>query len=136
PVGAATVALLLTIAVAGAAMVQLAVSGTFPPEGRGGIRCLYVAAAEAWAPPHAPAQVQVQVSEAGKVSATVVPGALLGPGLLAEIGRASCREGGRVGMAAGSLSGRAAEAQTESASVAAASAVETSGTRGRRMAGS
>src|SRR4051794_37648346 len=35
-------------------------------------------------PPPAPAQVQVQVSEAGKVSATVVPGALLGPGLEAE----------------------------------------------------
>ena len=32
-------------------------------------------------PPPAPVQVQVQVSEAGKVSATVEPGALLGPAL-------------------------------------------------------
>ena len=36
-------------------------------------------------PPPAPAQVQVQVSEAGKVSATVAPGALLGPALEAVI---------------------------------------------------
>src|SRR5436305_638501 len=34
-------------------------------------------------PPPAPTQVQVQVSEAGKVSATVEPGALLGPALVA-----------------------------------------------------
>ena len=32
-------------------------------------------------PPPAPTQVQVQVSDAGKVSATVDPGALLGPAL-------------------------------------------------------
>src|SRR5436305_14869330 len=36
-------------------------------------------------PPPAPTQVQVQVSDAGKVSATVEPGALLGPALLAVI---------------------------------------------------
>ena len=36
-------------------------------------------------PPPAPLQVQLQVSEAGKVSTTVVPGALLGPALLATI---------------------------------------------------
>ncbi len=34
-------------------------------------------------PPPAPTHVQVQVSEAGKVSATVAPVALLGPALLA-----------------------------------------------------
>ncbi len=34
-------------------------------------------------PPPAPTQVQVQVSDAGKVSVTVLPGALLGPALLA-----------------------------------------------------
>jgi len=36
-------------------------------------------------PPPAPTHVQVQVSEAGKVSATVAPGALLGPASLAVI---------------------------------------------------
>src|SRR4051794_11076267 len=36
-------------------------------------------------PPPAPAQVHVAVSEAGKVSATVAPVALLGPALLAVI---------------------------------------------------
>jgi hypothetical protein len=36
-------------------------------------------------PPAAPAQVQVQVREAGKVSATVAPVALLGPALLATM---------------------------------------------------
>src|SRR5947208_252844 len=40
-------------------------------------------------PPPAPTQVQVQVSEAGKVSATVVPVALLGPALLAFPARRS-----------------------------------------------
>ena len=34
-------------------------------------------------PPPAPTHVQVQVSDAGKVSATVEPAALLGPALLA-----------------------------------------------------
>jgi hypothetical protein len=34
-------------------------------------------------PPPAPTQVQVPVSEAGNVSATVAPGALDGPALLA-----------------------------------------------------
>ena len=36
-------------------------------------------------PPPAPEQVQLQVSDAGNVSATVTPGALLGPALLAVI---------------------------------------------------
>ena len=36
-------------------------------------------------PPPAPTQVQVQVSDAGKVSATVEPGALLGPTFAAGV---------------------------------------------------
>ena len=36
-------------------------------------------------PPPAPTQVHVAVSDAGNVSATVAPGALLGPALLAVI---------------------------------------------------
>jgi hypothetical protein len=56
---------------------------TLPPAGRLTVSLMLPEPAAVQVPPPAPTHVQVQVSVAGKVSATVLPGALLGPGLLA-----------------------------------------------------
>src|SRR5437588_2230062 len=56
-----------------------------PPLGRLTVSLRLPAPDAVHVPPPAPAHVHVQVSEAGKVSATVDPGALLGPALEAVI---------------------------------------------------
>jgi len=85
PPGAVTVAVLVSAPDAEADMVQLAAYVELPPEGRF-TRSLMLQLPEAvHVPPPAPEQVQVQVSDAGNVLATVVPVALLGPALLAVI---------------------------------------------------
>ena len=58
---------------------------TLPPPGRLTASLMLPEPAAVQVPPPAPRQVQVQVSAAGKVSATVAPLALLGPPLLAVI---------------------------------------------------
>src|SRR3954469_18521777 len=52
-----------------------------PPLGRFTVPLMLPLPAAVQVPPPAPTQVHVQVSDAGKVSATVAPGALLGPAL-------------------------------------------------------
>ena len=75
----ATVAVLLSDPVADAAIEQFAVYVTLPPFGRL-TRSLMLPEPDAvQLPPPAPPQVHVQASDAGNVSATVDPGALLGP---------------------------------------------------------
>src|SRR5260221_495307 len=86
PAGAVTVAVLLSVPVARLEMVQLAVYVTLPPDGRLTVSLMLPAKGPAvQVPPLAPTQVVLQVREAGKVSATVEPGAALGPVLLAVI---------------------------------------------------
>src|SRR3954451_2842113 len=85
PAGAATVAVLVSVPVAAAEMVQLAVEVALPPLGRLAVSLMFPEPEAVQVPPPAPTHVQVQVSEAGKVSATVVPVALLGPALLATM---------------------------------------------------
>ena len=85
PAGTATVAVFDSVPVAAAAMVQFAVYVTVPPTGRFTVSLRLPPPAAVQMPPPAPPQVQVQVNEAGNVSATVAPVALLGPALLAVI---------------------------------------------------
>src|SRR3954453_22957836 len=83
--GAVTVAVLVSRPLAAAEIVQLAVEVTLPPAGRLTVSLRFPEPEAVQVPPPAPMQVQAQVSEAGKVSATVAPVALLGPALLAVI---------------------------------------------------
>ena len=83
PPGAATVAVLTKLPLAAAEMVQLAVYVTLPPAGRLAKSLMLPEPDAVQVPPPAPTHVQLQVRDAGKVSATVVPVALLGPALLA-----------------------------------------------------
>src|SRR6516225_8238982 len=85
PAGAATVAVLVSVPVAAAEIVQLAVYVVLPPAGRLIVSLMLPLPEAVQVPPPAPTQVQVQVSEAGKVSATVAPVALLGPAFDAVI---------------------------------------------------
>ena len=73
PAGAATVAVLLSVPVAAAEIVQLAVYVVLPPAGRFTVSLMLPLPDAVHVPPPAPTQVQVQVSLAGKVSATVAP---------------------------------------------------------------
>lgn len=77
---ATTVAVLLKVPVAAAESVPVAVNVTEPPTGKLTVALMLPEPdAEQVAPP-APTQVQVTpVIDAGKVSATIEPGALLGP---------------------------------------------------------
>src|SRR3954465_11383411 len=83
PPGAATVDVLESVPVAAAEMVQLAGEVPLPPAGRLTVSPMLPEPEAVQVPPPAPTHVHVQVSEAGKVSATEEPGALLGPALLA-----------------------------------------------------
>src|SRR6185369_14442417 len=83
PAGAATVAVLLKVPVAAAEILQLAVYVMLPPLGRFTVSLMLPLPEAVHVPPPAPTHVQVQVSDAGNVSATVAPVALLGPALLA-----------------------------------------------------
>src|SRR5262245_37603682 len=85
PAGAATVAVLLSVPDAAAEIEQLAVYVTLPPTGRLAVSLMFPEPDAVQVPPPAPTHVQLHVSEAGKVSATVDPGALLGPALLLVI---------------------------------------------------
>src|SRR5439155_1312528 len=85
PAGAATVAVLLSVPVADAEIVQLDVYVVLPPLGKFTVSLMLPEPDAVHVPPPAPTHVQVQVSDAGKVSATVAPVALLGPALLAVI---------------------------------------------------
>ena len=85
PAGAVTVAVLSNEPVAAAEMLQVAVYVTLPPFGRFTESLILPEPDAVHVPPPAPTQVQEQVSEAGNVSATVEPGALLGPGFDAVI---------------------------------------------------
>src|SRR3954469_17462350 len=79
PAGADTVAVLLSVPVAAAETAQLAVYVTLPPAGRLTLLLMLPAPEAVQVPPPAPTHVQVQVNDAGKVSATVAPEAVLGP---------------------------------------------------------
>src|SRR5204862_238396 len=83
PAGAVTVAVLLSVPVAAAEMVGLAAWVALPPTGRLTVSLRLPEPDAVQVPPPAPVHVQVQGNEAGKVSATVAPVALLGPALLA-----------------------------------------------------
>src|SRR5712675_2465934 len=84
PAGAVTVAVLLSVPVARPEIVQVEVYVTLPPAGRLTVLLMLPANVPAvQVPPPAPTQVVLQVSVAGKVSATVAPVAALGPALLA-----------------------------------------------------
>ena len=85
PAGAATVAVLLSVPLAAAEIVQLAVYVVLPPAGRLIVSLMLPLPLAVHVPPPAPTQVQVQVSAAGKVSAITAPGALLGPAFDAVI---------------------------------------------------
>jgi hypothetical protein len=85
PPGTATVAVLDRVPVADALIVALTVYVTLPPAGRLTVLLMLPFPLAGHVPPPAPAHVQVAVRDAGNVSATVDPGALLGPALLATI---------------------------------------------------
>src|SRR5688500_12473551 len=86
PPGAATVAVLLSEPVAPASTVPVAVYVTLPPAGRLTVSLMLPEPPGVQVAPPAPTQVQVTpVKAEGKASATVAPGALLGPVLLATI---------------------------------------------------
>ena len=85
PAAAATVAVLLSDPVAAAEMLQLAVYVTLPPLGRLTELLMLPEPDAVQVPPPAPTHVHVHVSDAGNVSATVEPGALLGPAFDAVI---------------------------------------------------
>ena len=85
PAGAVTVAVLLSEPVAPAAIVQLAVYVTLPPLGRLTKLLMLPEPDAVHVPLPAPTHVHEQVKDAGNVSATVEPGALLGPGFDAVI---------------------------------------------------
>ena len=83
PPGAVTVAVLLKVPVAAAEIAVLTVKVNEPPDGRLIVEALMLPEPLAGpVPPPAPTPVHVAVSDAGKVSATVTPLALLGPALL------------------------------------------------------
>ena len=85
PAGAVTVAVLLSVPVAPALIVQLAVKVTLPPLGRLTVSLMLPDPEAVQVPPPAPAHVHVHVRDAGNVSATVLPVALLGPAFDAVI---------------------------------------------------
>ena len=79
PAGTATVAVLLNDPEAEAETLQTAVYVTLPPLGKPAVSLILPDPDAVHVPPLDPAQVHEHVSEAGNVSATVDPGALLGP---------------------------------------------------------
>jgi hypothetical protein len=79
PPAALTVAVFDSVPVALDEMAALAVYVTDPPAGRLTVSLILPEPLAVHVPPPAPTQVQVAVSEGGKVSATFVPGALIGP---------------------------------------------------------
>src|SRR5690242_12201096 len=81
PPAAATVAVLLSVPDALAQIFPTPLYSALPPEGRLTVSLIFPLPEAVQVPPPAPTHVQVQVSEAGKVSDTVEPGALLGPAL-------------------------------------------------------
>ena len=85
PPGAATVAVLLSVPVAAALIVQLAVYVVLPPAGRLTVSLMLPEPEAVHVPPPAPTHVHVHVREAGNVSAAVAPVALLGPAFEAVI---------------------------------------------------
>jgi len=85
PAGTATVAVLLSDPVAPAAIAQLAVYVTLPPLGKPTVSLMLPDPDAVHVPPLAPTHVQEQVNDAGNASATVEPGALLGPAFDAVI---------------------------------------------------
>ena len=86
PAGAATVAVLDKLPVAVGKMVPVTVKVTEPPAGRFTVSLMFPEPAAVAVPPPAPTAVQVTpVKVAGSVSATVAPGALLGPAFEAVI---------------------------------------------------
>jgi hypothetical protein len=86
PAGAATVAVLESVPVAAGEMVAETVKVTDPPTGRLTVSLMLPEPEAVAVPPPAPTAVQVTpVRDAGKVSATVAPVALLGPALDAVI---------------------------------------------------
>src|SRR5580765_8958324 len=85
PPAGATVAVFTSEPVAPAPTVQLAVKVTLPPLGRLTELLMLPEPDAVHVPPPAPTQVHEQVRDAGNVSATVEPGALLGPGFDAVI---------------------------------------------------
>ena len=85
PPAAVTVAVFTSEPVAPAPIVQLAVYVTLPPLGRFTELLMLPDPDAVHVPPPAPTQVHEQVSDAGNVSATVDPGALLGPAFDAAI---------------------------------------------------
>ena len=76
---------LLRAVVVALAVVQLAVYVVLPPLGRFTVLLMLPLPEAVHVPPPAPTHVQVQVSLAGNVSATVEADAALGPALLAVI---------------------------------------------------
>ena len=85
PAGTVTVAVLLNDPVAEAEMLQLAVYVTLPPLGKPTVSLMLPDPEAVHVPLPAPTHVHEQVSDAGNVSATVEPGALLGPAFDAVI---------------------------------------------------
>jgi hypothetical protein len=85
PPGAVTVAVFVNVPVAAAEMVAETVYVTDPPDGRLTVLFILPEPDAVHVPPPAPTHVQVAVREAGNVSATVEPGALLGPAFEAVI---------------------------------------------------
>jgi hypothetical protein len=82
---AETVAVLERLPLAAPEIAQFPVYVTLPPLGRFTVSLILPEPEAVQVPPPAPRHVQVQVSEAGNVSATVAPLTLLGPALLAVI---------------------------------------------------
>src|SRR5262245_28434955 len=85
PGGADTVAVFDSVPVAETLIVPSTVKVTLPPAGRFTVLLMLPDPDAGHVPPPAPTHVQVAVRDAGNVSVTVDPGALLGPGLLATI---------------------------------------------------
>src|SRR5258707_1248368 len=80
-----TVAVLPRLPRGAAKIVEGAGKVTLPPLGRPTVLLMLPEPDAVHVPPPAPTHVHEQVSEAGNVSTTVEPGALLGPGLDAVI---------------------------------------------------
>src|SRR5689334_10123536 len=85
PPGVVIVAVFDSVPVAAPEIVALAVKVTDPPAGRFTVSLMLPLPEAVQVPPPAPTQVQVLVSDAGNVSATVAPVALLGPAFDAVI---------------------------------------------------
>ena len=85
PAGTVTVAVLLNDPVAETEMLQLAVYVTLPPLGKPTVSLMLPDPDAAQVPLPDPTHVHKQVTDAGNVSATVEPGALLGPAFDAVI---------------------------------------------------